>query len=134
MRKGLWLAGLLAALGGARPAAAQFSFSSSSPSTAQQATIPGAGQSVVNWVPVTGTNSFTLNPNPLLNPVSQPQQVSYGFRLMNLFPSSGPNISTTPTIGASSYPLQAQMPGRAYLSAFGMHQYGLRQRPWWQWW
>ncbi len=112
MRKGLWLAGLLAALGGARSAAAQ-----------------GA----VNWMPVTATNNFVFNPNPLLNPISQPMQVSYGFRLLNLFPSSGPNISTTPTIGTTAYPLQIQMPGMAYLSAFGMHQYG-RRRPWWQWW
>jgi hypothetical protein len=111
MRKGLWLAGLLAALGGARQAAAQ---------------------NPVNWTPVTATTNFTFNPNPLLNPISQPQQVSYGFRLLNLFPS-GPNLSITPTVGTTTYPLQAEMPGRLYLSAFGMHQYGMR-RPWWQWW
>jgi hypothetical protein len=117
MRKGLWLAGLLAALGVVRPAAAQ---------------VTGSG--ALNYTPVIGTPTNVIT-NPSL-PVAQPMSYSYGTTLANLF-HFGPFLSNTTTFGASTFPTQTQMQASTstYLAAFGYQQPAQStKKSWWRWW
>jgi hypothetical protein len=112
MRKGLWLAGLLAALGAARPAVAQ---------------------SAMNWTPVPAATTLPTTNNPAL-PIAQPMSYSSGFRFLDLF-HFGPFLSNTTTFGGSTFPTQAQMQASsgAYLAAFGYQQPAPPKSSWWPW-
>ncbi len=113
MRRCLFLAGLVAVLGMARPAAAQ---------------------SPISWMPVSGQPATpAASATPTLPPIAAPMSVSSGFRLADLF-HSGPNISNTTRVGSSTFPNQLQMPNALYLGYFGFQEPGRMPRPWWLWW
>jgi hypothetical protein len=70
-----------------------------------------------------GTNAFNLPSNA---PIASPMYVNRGSKKLSDFffkPANNTIISNTPTIGRSTFPTQAQLPGRAYLNQFGYTNY-----------
>lgn len=111
MRISLWFGVVAAALGLAGPARAQLA-------TPQLPVTQGGlfsnkprlpAQTQVQLVQTSGPNA------PIAVPMQPPAS---NFSLLNYLPFTH-RLSNQPTVGAYNFPTQKQMPGMAYLSAFG---------------
>jgi hypothetical protein len=101
MRTRLWLAAVAAALAGAGSASAQ---------------------QALTWGPVNGPLIFqVVNTDRNQLPISGPMLAPTKFSLTSIFGNVG-NITNQHVWGGSNFPTPAQMPGKAYLSNFGIQR------------